>query len=236
MTPREIDRLIENAAQRPDGPETAALDRITQALAGSLHPVRPLPPTWLLAASLVAMIAAIAVLGAAGAGFSGFVRLTAPQSAAIFLTLSGIACLAAAGSAASMTPGARRILDPAILLVTGILAPLGVFALVFHDYSLGRFVPQGMACLKVGLLDAVPAGVLAAVILRRGYAVSRAAAGVASGTLAGLAGLTMLELHCPNFRAPHVMLWHVAPVPLGALVGWLAYSFGWKRKDAELMQ
>jgi hypothetical protein len=46
-----------------------------------------------------------------------------------------------------------------------------------------------------------------------------------AGTLAGLAGVTMLELHCPNFEALHVMLWHTAVVPAsgaaGALLGWL---------------
>ena len=236
MTPPEIDRAIERAAGQARTVDPAAVDRISRTLTSSLRPVRPIGPPWLQTASLVAMLAAIAVLGAARLGFFGLFKLSAPQSAAIFLTLSGAACLAAAASVAAMTPGARRMVDPGMLLVSGIFAPLGVFALVFRDYSLGRFVAQGVACLKVGLLDVIPAALLAAVILRRGYAVNRAAAGVATGTLAGLAGLTMLELHCPNLRAPHVMLWHVAPVPLGALAGWLIYSLGWKRKDAELIQ
>jgi len=33
-----------------------------------------------------------------------------------------------------------------------------------------------------------------------------------------------LELHCPNLEAAHVLVWHVAVVPVsavvGALVGW----------------
>jgi hypothetical protein len=46
------------------------------------------------------------------------------------------------------------------------------------------------------------------------------------GTLAGLAGVTMLELHCINLETLHVMLWHTAVMPVsaaaGALVGWAA--------------
>ena len=45
------------------------------------------------------------------------------------------------------------------------------------------------------------------------------------GTLAGLAGVTMIELHCANFQALHVMLWHTAVILLsavtGALLAWL---------------
>jgi hypothetical protein len=46
---------------------------------------------------------------------------------------------------------------------------------------------------------------------------------MAAGTLAGLAGLGMLELHCPNFQLAHVLVWHIAVVLLsgaaGALMG-----------------
>jgi hypothetical protein len=42
--------------------------------------------------------------------------------------------------------------------------------------------------------------------------------------LGGLAGVGVLELHCTNFQAAHVLVWHTAVVPLsgaaGALVGW----------------
>jgi len=34
----------------------------------------------------------------------------------------------------------------------------------------------------------------------------------------------MLELHCPNLKAIHVMVWHVAVVVVSGLVGW---AIGW---------
>jgi hypothetical protein len=43
--------------------------------------------------------------------------------------------------------------------------------------------------------------------------------------LAGLAGVTMLELHCSNFEALHVLVWHTLVVPvsgaIGAILGWV---------------
>jgi len=44
-------------------------------------------------------------------------------------------------------------------------------------------------------------------------------AGLAAGTLSGLTGLTMLELHCPNLKAIHVMVWHVAVVIVSGILG-----------------
>lgn len=111
-----------------------------------------------------------------------------------------------------------------------------IFALVFDDHSLGRFVPQGLVCLRAGLLWAVPAAVFTWLLLRRGYAVDRSAAGVACGMFAGLAGLSVLEFHCPNFRLWHIMVWHLAVVPISAAVLATIYFFGSKRSDAELMQ
>jgi hypothetical protein len=41
-----------------------------------------------------------------------------------------------------------------------------------------------------------------------------------------LAGVGVLELHCPNFEAAHILVWHTAVVPVsgaaGAIVGWIA--------------
>jgi hypothetical protein len=76
-----------------------------------------------------------------------------------------------------------------------------------------------MKCLIAGLSVAIPAGLLTWLVLRRGYAVDRAAAGLAAGTLAGLAGVATLELHCPNFELYHILLWHTAVVPLSAAAG-----------------
>jgi hypothetical protein len=100
-----------------------------------------------------------------------------------------------------------------------------VFGLSFHDYQTTNFVSAGVACLITGLKYAVPAAILCALIVWRGFAVKPVAAGLIAGTLAGLAGLGLLELNCVNFEAAHVIVWHTAVVPLsaagGALCGWV---------------
>jgi hypothetical protein len=121
--------------------------------------------------------------------------------------------------AGEMIPGSRRRVAPGFLLGAGSLALLAVFAVLFRDYRTERFVSQGVACLTAGLLHAVPAALASWLLLRRGFAVNSIAAAVAAGTLAGLAGVAMLELHCANFEAPHVMLWHTAVMPLCAAAG-----------------
>ena len=99
-----------------------------------------------------------------------------------------------------------------------------MFALVFRDYRTDHFISAGVACLLTGLLLAIPAAFLSWLLLRRGFAVNPLAAGLVGGALAGLSGVTMLELHCANFQALHVLVWHTAVVPVsaaaGALVGW----------------
>jgi hypothetical protein len=124
------------------------------------------------------------------------------------------------------TPGSRHLLQPGALLAAVTVTLLCLFAFLFHEYHATRFLAAGVICLAVGVMHAIPAACLAAWLLRRGFAVEPFAAGAMAGTFGGLSGVTLLELHCPDLEAPHVLLWHVAVVPvsavLGGLIGWSA--------------
>jgi hypothetical protein len=96
---------------------------------------------------------------------------------------------------------------------------LAIFGALFRNYQTNRFLAAGLTCLEFGLLDAIPVALLGWLILRRGFAVNAAASGLVGGTLAGLAGVAMLELHCPNFQALHVLIWHTAVIPVSAAAG-----------------
>src|SRR5581483_621054 len=96
-----------------------------------------------------------------------------------------------------MAPAARRLRARAVLL-TSLVALEAVFVLVLPDRTPGRFVYSGLVCLSAGLIVALPTGVLAWVVLRRGAVLDRASAAAAIGGIAGLAGLGALEIHCPN--------------------------------------
>jgi hypothetical protein len=218
----------------PDDPvDPVVVARIDEALRADLRPARPVPSTGALVAMLFAVFAAIAVLGAYWLGFYGARRLGAAALAAILVPLAGQALLLAEAGANAMVPGSRRAAHPGVLAGAACLLMIAIFAALFRDYRTDSFVRQGVSCLKAGLLWAAPAALGAWLVLRRGFAVDSRAAGVAIGALGGLAGLAVLELHCPNFRLAHIAVWHIAGVPVAAVAG---YFLGSKRRAAELMQ
>ena len=224
MSEEHIDKVLRDAGQPPPV-DPALLDRVKASLGPAMLPVRPLAPTWLLAAGLVLICAVIGIAGAVALGLKGVHVMSPVEIAAIFPVLAAMLCLSAAYYAGAMIPGSRlsgaRWTLPAIVC----LVLIAIFALLFHTYQTQNFVRQGLVCLKAGLLHAVPAALACWWLLRRGCAVDSVATGLAQGTLAGLAGVLMLELHCAILEAPHVMLWHVAVVPVsaaGAAIFWMA--------------
>ena len=225
MTDSEIDKVLADAARAPHELPEPLLARIAESIKPSLQPVHPLPSTFRLASGLILICAVVALAGAALTGFHGVEALAPVARFLIFATLLVLAYLAAEALVDEMIPGSRRRLSAVILLAVASTALLVVFALLFRDYRVDHFVHAGVACLFFGVLFAVPTGLLSWLLLRRGVATQRVSAGIAGGALAGLAGVTLLELHCANFQALHVLLWHTAVVPVsaagGALVGWL---------------
>jgi hypothetical protein len=224
VTDAEIDEALERAARMPHAVPPELLRRIADSIGPTPEPVRPLSPAWVLTALLTLVGAAVALAGAAGAGFQGFEALSAGSRIAIFGALAVLCCVVAEHLVGEWMPGSRRRFTPAGLLATASVSLLGVFALLFHDYRIDHFVSAGLACLLTGLMCAVPAALLGWWVLRRGWVTHPVAAGLAAGVLAGLAGVAALELHCSNFEALHVLVWHTLVVPVsgsaGAIVGW----------------
>ena len=218
-------------------PDPRLLERIAASLRADLRPVRPIPPAWALSAALFAVFALLSVSGGGLLGFVGLRSLSPDAIAAIFPPLAALGLLAAGACSSAMVPGSKRPYSPEALLAASCVLMAGVFAFLFHDYRTDSFIHQGTVCLAVGLLSATPAAIVAWLVLRRGFAVDGKAAGIAAGTFAGLTGVTVLELHCPNLRMPHVVVWHIAVLPVAAAAVLAArYFFGSKRSDAELMQ
>jgi hypothetical protein len=215
----EIDDVLKATARGPHVLSAETLQHVSDSIKTSLRPVRPLPPTWLLAGGLVLVCAAVALVGATRAGFYGIEKMDLLQRALILSTLVALAWVAGIGFVHEMVPGSRRRAAPGMLLaiVSGLL--VGLFSLLFRDYQTSDFFSAGIACLLTGLLFAAPTALLAWLLLRRGFAVNPVSAGLVAGTVAGLAGLGMLELHCQNFQAAHVLVWHIAVIPVSAAAG-----------------
>ncbi len=225
MKDEEIDNMLNDATRAPLPPDPELLQRISASIQSSLRPVRPLPPGWVIAAGLTLICAAVSFAGAARVGFAGFDKMNLVERLLIFPTLIALAALLAIRFVREMIPGSRRRITAGSLLALGCAVLLALFALLFHDYQVTHFVSIGIACLITGFLHAIPAGLLCWLLLRRGFAVNGVSAGLVAGALAGLAGIGVLELQCPNFEVAHILVWHTAVVPLssaaGALVGWL---------------
>jgi hypothetical protein len=222
MRDRDIDDILKQAAQAKQDIDPALLNRISLSIGSSLHPVRALPPSWILASGLVLICGMVAIGGAMLLGPHGVQKMSGVEIALIFSVLSMLVWLAATLCVAEAIPGSRRPMAPWLLVVSGCIGLAAAFGLLFHDYRTERFVSQGLACLTAGLILALPASLATWLLLRRGLAMNPVAAGLAKGALAGLAGVTMLELHCPNFEALHLMVWHIAVIPVSGAAGALA--------------
>ena len=229
MKDREIDEMLEREWGEPRDVDPALLGRVATSISASLRPVRPVAPAWMLASWLLAISVIVAVAAAWWLGFSGIEKLNVAEIGSIFPALAIFIWLTALLSVSEMTPGGLRWKNPGImepvmrrpglLLLVVMVIWIAIVGVLFRNYDMGAYVPEGVSCLRAGLFVAIPAGVGSWLILRRGFAVSPLGGGLAAGILAGLAGLLMLEIHCPNLRAPHVMVWHTAVVPVSALAG-----------------
>jgi hypothetical protein len=216
---KEIDDLLKEAAPNQQNPDPLLLERIGDSIKPSLRPVRPSPPVWQMAVGVVLFCAAVSVAGAARAGFFGVAKMNLVERWLVFPALGVLACLAAVSFVHQMMPASLIRVSPRALLALTSIGLLALFAPLFRDYHTEHFFSAGIVCLLTGLLHAIPAGLLSWLILRRGFAVDPISAGLAAGTLAGLAGVGLLELHCPNFQATHILVWHCAVVPVSAVLG-----------------
>jgi len=224
VTDRDIERILERAASVADRVPRPILDRITRSIHSSLVPVQPLPATWTLTLVLLAVCSAVAFVGAARLGFLGFQALGLLERVTILPVLVALMYVTAREFVSYWIPASRHYLAPVALVVLVSATLLFVFAALFHDYHAERFLSAGVVCLSVGVAHAIPAACLAAWFLRRGLLVEVVSGAAMAGAFGGLSGVAVLELHCANLEAPHILLWHVGVVPASALAGALA---GW---------
>ncbi len=214
-----MDEILNRALPEPRDVKFEVLRRIADSIEASFAPVRPLPSGSLLTAAVFFACAAVAVAAAARAGFFGFAKMDLMERWIIFGLLGALGWAAAGSFVHAMIPGSRLRISAAALLGWSCLALVGLFGFFFRDYETHYFFRLGAACLATGLLYALPAALFSWLLLRRGFAVDAVTAGLSAGLLGGLAAVGMLELHCPNFEAAHVLVWHIAVAPISGAVG-----------------
>jgi hypothetical protein len=233
MTPADIDKVILQAADRSVSkePDPNGIEGAKAAIPRSIEPVRPIAPVPVFVSLFILVFMAVAAGGAAVLGVRGFPALSWTERVVISGVLLATAAMAAIASAREMSPaGGRRIAAAALVLTALILAI--AFAGLFRNYDTSGFVAEGVPCLSAGLLFALPAGLVIWLLLRRGFLLDWRAAGIAGGTLAGLSGIGVLEVHCPILKAPHVMFWHLAVVLISGVAG---FFIGWAAQKLRRM-
>jgi hypothetical protein len=224
MNPDDLDKMFTEAAAWTSQDEACrdSIARVERAILINLHPVKVLAPPWVFTSSLLAIFAMLGTVSALLLGSHGFLALSGSQRGVIFPTLLAVAWIASVACCREMRPTSLRF-GPLALLVAAVVFP-ALFSLIFHNYSILNFIPEGVPCLVAGMCVSIVTAPVIFYLLRRGFVMQWARAGLAAGTLSGLTGLAMLELHCPNLKAIHVMTWHVAVVIVSGILGFAA---GW---------
>ncbi len=158
---------------------------------------------------MIAAAAAVALVGWAELGMAGWRALGEWQRLAVFSALAAGAGLLAFSLVRQIAPGSKLIAPPGLLVAAVCGGMACLFVALFRPREEASFVATGLACLKIGLECAIPAGAAFWMILRRGASMSPALTGATAGALAGLTGLTVLETFCPNLNAYHILVWHL---------------------------
>jgi hypothetical protein len=186
----------------PPSPEQ--MKRIEAGILADLKPVKPLAPPAVFVCALIVILAALAA-GAAVLGIAGWQALDLTQRTAVFSALTASAALLAFLAGRLIVPGKRSVV-PLLVRSRG----MGVDGRrVRHPVSAAKesaFVATGLVCLRIGLECAIPAEVLFWLLLQRGAVLNPVLTGVTAGALAGLGGLTVLEIFCANPDAYHILV------------------------------
>jgi hypothetical protein len=206
-------------------PSPEQLNRATAALVTDLKPVKPLVSEGALLLMLMLVLMVVAAVGGEEWGTAGFHALTWLQSIAVFIALGCSAVVLAFSAGRQIVPGSRLLLPPRMLLPAVLGVTTGMFAILFHPHHESTFVTNGLMCLRIGLECAIPAALLLWLLLRRGAILDAPLTGATVGALAGLGGVVVLEILCPNLSSYHILAWHIgaafASTMGGLIIGYI---------------
>jgi hypothetical protein len=183
--------------------------------------VRPLGSQRALFSAFALIFLAVVGGGSLLLGTDGWRALGVLQRIAVFAPAAACAGLLALSLVRLMAPGSEHFISPTRLAIAVLPLLALIIVIVFHSRDESGFVSAGLACLRIGLICAVPGAVLFWLLLRRGAILSPCLTGTIAGGLAGLAGLMVLEVQCLNLNLFHILAWHWG-VALLAILGGLA--------------
>jgi len=211
-------QAVLEAAEPADFPQ-ALQNRIEAAILPGLQPVSPLPAASRIAASL--LLCAVAVIAVVNwrLGIDGWQARSGLQVSVDF-TLLGVSMLILAFALANrMVPGSLRAAPAWTLVVTPLLTLLAAVILFFGYRWSPPFWPRVFFCWEVGIACAAISAPLFWLVLRRGFSLNPVSQGAMTGLAAGLVGVTVLEIHCPNLDRMHIADGHLGAALTAVLAG-----------------
>ncbi len=228
MSPHELDRLMASRSQLAVPADK--LRQIESAVVADLKPVRPLAPAGVYFAAFAGIfVAACAISSRYILGEHGWEALSNLQRSLVFAPLVAAAALLVFSVVRQMTPAGKYSRVTALWAAGVFLLMLLLMTFLFHPEPEADFAFDAWVCFRAGMLFAVPTGVLFWLLLWRSAALSPALTGATAGGLAGLAGLAVLEFHCPNLNLYHIVVAHVSVTLTCALAGFVFSSVTFRR-------
>lgn len=196
-----------------------ALTQLSARISENLQPIRPLASTGSLFMVFLGIFVLITGCGVYREGSFGLSAMSPLQSASMLCVLGACAAMLVWSLVHQMVPGSRHWFPPEILPAAVIGSLSFVAAFLFHFRDETRFWHRSWFCLQMGLVFALLAAGPFCMLLRRGAVLSPRSAGAAAGLLAGLTGMSILEIHCPNLDLRHILVSHVGVAIIGAVSG-----------------
>lgn len=201
-----------------DEPTADVLGQIERRIVADLQVVRPVMPARniLLLAAIFASLLFIAVysLGAFA------IRVMSPLQTSTILGTTAIGTGFLIYSLIhQMVPGSLHRVSPRLLPIAILSSLIGVMTVLFQFQHDADYWLRALVCLRAG----TPIGFLTAVpfwlVLRRGAIISPTMTGATTGLLSGLVGTSVLEIHCPNLDAWHILVSHLGIAVLCSMAG-----------------
>jgi FtsH-binding integral membrane protein len=210
-------QAVLDSAEPADFPK-ALQSRIEAAILPGLKPVSPLPGVWRITATLLLCVVAMVAVANWEIGVAGW-RARNGLQVSVDFTLLGLSALVLAFTLAKqMAPGSRYIAPPSVFILTPLLALLAAVVVLFGYHWRPPFWPRAFSCWEIGVVCAALSAPLFWLVLHRGRSLNPVSQGTMTGLLAGIVGVTVLEIHCPNLDRMHIVTGHLGAAVTAVLV------------------
>jgi len=206
-----------------DEPSPDALSQIEQRLLAGLQVVRPVIPAS-HAVGFGAIFVAFLSIAVYRLGAFATTVMSPLQTCAMLGVTAISTGLLIYSLVHQMAPGSLHRIPPRPLPLVIMLSLMVAIAVLFQFQHDADFWPRMRVCLRAGTPIGFLSGVPFWLVLRRGAILSPIMTGAATGLLSGLLGTSVLEIHCPNLDAWHVLVSHLGVAVLcsvgGLTLGW----------------